>query len=112
MNTGNESIGPIARIWRGRVPRERADAYLDLMEREAIPAYRSTPGNRAAMALRRDEGNVSEVTMVSTWDTLDAIRAFAGNPVERARYFDFDADFLLDFPATATHYRLYEGSLE
>jgi hypothetical protein len=61
------------------------------------------------MALRRDEGDVSEVTMLSTWDSLDAIRAFAGDPVERAQYFDFDADFLLDFPPTATHHRLYEG---
>jgi hypothetical protein len=62
------------------------------------------------MALRRDEGDVREVTTLSTWDSLDAIRTFAGDPVERARYFDFDADLLLDFPSTATHHRLYEGS--
>jgi hypothetical protein len=42
MDTGDDTHGRIARIWRGRVPRDRADAYLDLMERTALPAYRAT----------------------------------------------------------------------
>jgi hypothetical protein len=38
MITGNDTDRPIARIWRGRVPRDVADAYLELTEGTALPA--------------------------------------------------------------------------
>lgn len=104
--------GPIARIWSGRVPRVRGDAYLELMERRALADYRAVPGNRWAIVLRRDDDPVTEVTTVSAWDSLDAVRAFAGDPVDRARYYDFDREYLLDFPDTVTHHRLYSGATD
>lgn len=97
---------PIARIWHGRVPREKADAYMGLMERVALPDYRSVAGNRGAFALRRDDGDVSHVVMVTLWDSLDAVRGFAGDPVDSAKYYDFDAEYLLEREPTATHFRL------
>jgi hypothetical protein len=41
---------------------------------------------------------------VSLWDSIDAIRAFAGEPVERARYYDEDPRYLLEFEPTVSHY--------
>jgi heme-degrading monooxygenase HmoA len=94
----------IARLWHGRVPADKADAYLDLMERVAVPDYRAVAGNLAAYALRRDEGDVTHVLMLTFWESLDAIRAFAGDPIETAKYYDFDADYLLELEPTVTHY--------
>ena len=94
----------IARLWHGRVPADKADAYLALMERVAIPDYRATAGNLAAYALRRAEGEVTHVVMLTFWESLDAIRAFAGDQVETAKYYDFDADYLLELEPTVTHY--------
>ncbi|MGH2402263.1 MAG: antibiotic biosynthesis monooxygenase family protein [Candidatus Limnocylindria bacterium] len=94
----------IARLWHGRVPADKADAYFDLMERVAVPDYRGTPGNLAAYALRRDQGDVTHVVMLTFWESLDAIRAFAGDPIETAKYYDFDAEFLLELEPTVTHY--------
>lgn len=95
---------PVVRIWEGRVPRERADEYTALMRSTGLVDYRATPGNRGAWVLRRDEGDATHVTMLTIWDSLDAVRAFAGDPVDRARYYDFDADYLLELPETVTHY--------
>ncbi len=100
---------PIARIWHGRVPNAKADEYLELMEQVALPDYRAVHGNRGAYALRRDDGDVSHVLMLTLWGSLDAVRAFAGDPVDAAKYYDFDANYLLEFEPTASHYWLYSG---
>jgi len=96
----------VARLWHGRVPIGRADAYFELMERVAIPDYRASPGNRAAYALRRDDGDTTHVVMLTLWDSVDSVRAFAGDPVETAKYYDFDAGYLLEFEPTVTHYQV------
>ncbi|HEX7196040.1 MAG TPA: antibiotic biosynthesis monooxygenase [Candidatus Limnocylindria bacterium] len=94
----------IARLWHGRVPADKADPYFALMERVAIPDYRATAGNLGAYALRRDEGEITHVVMLTFWESLDAIRAFAGDEVETAKYYDFDVDYLLELEPTVTHY--------
>ena len=97
----------IVRNWHGRVPAEKAAAYLDLMRDVAIPDYRKTPGNLGAWALSRREGDVVHVEMLTFWTDMDAIRAFAGEDVERAKYYDFDADYLLEMEPTVRHYAAF-----
>jgi heme-degrading monooxygenase HmoA len=105
-----DEVRSVARIWHGRVSRDKGDAYLELMERVALPDYRSIPGNRGAYALGRDVGDVTHVAMLTFWDSLDAIRLFAGDPVDAAKYYDFDAEYLLDFEPTVSHYVVYAGA--
>lgn len=99
----------IARIWHGRVPAAKGDAYLNLMREVAIPGYRKVPGNLAAYALRRREGDVAHIEMLTFWDSADSIKGFAGEKVDEARYYDFDKDFLLEFEPTCRHYEAYES---
>ena len=94
----------IVRIWHGRLPRHRADDYFRLMERVALPDYRATSGNRAAYALRRDAEESTEVLMVSVWDSIEHIRAFSGDPIDAAKYYDFDTDFLEELEPRVAHY--------
>lgn len=94
----------IVRIWHGQVPRAKAEEYMALMERVAIPDYRSTAGNLGAMALRRDERKICHVTMLTLWEGRDAIAAFAGEDIEVAKYYDFDRDFLLQLEPTVQHH--------
>jgi hypothetical protein len=42
--------------------------------------------------------------LTSFWDSKDSIRGFAGEDVERARYYPEDKDFLLEFEPSVTHY--------
>ena len=45
----------IARIWHGEVAPERADEYLDYLDRTGVPDYRATEGNRGVYVLKRLE---------------------------------------------------------
>ncbi len=98
----------IVRNWHGRVPAAKAAAYLDLMRDVAIPDYRKTPGNLGAWALSRPDeehgGEVVHIEMLTFWTSLDAIRAFAGDEVDKAKYYAFDADYLLEMEPTVRHY--------
>jgi heme-degrading monooxygenase HmoA len=99
----------IARRWHGRIPAERAAEYLRLMEEVGLADYRSTPGNRSAWCLHRREGDVVHVEMVTLWDDLDAIRRFAGDDLLKAKYYDFDPDYLLELEPEVVHFEVIEA---
>jgi hypothetical protein len=69
----------IARIWHEIVPVSKADKYLDLMRRIALPEYLATRGNRGAWCLHRTEADVTHFEMLTFWDNIDAIKRFAGD---------------------------------
>ena len=94
----------IARLWHGRVPAAKAAAYRDFLNRRAIHDYRSVPGNASVRILERPEGDVVHFVTLTFWESMDAIRAFAGDDVERAKYYPEDQDFLLEFEPTVVHY--------
>ena len=81
----------IARNWHGRVPANRGDAYHAYLVRTGLKDYASTPGNRGMQVLRRTEGDVAHFLLITFWDSLDSIRAFAGPDYEQARYYPEDA---------------------
>jgi heme-degrading monooxygenase HmoA len=99
----------IARLWHGAVPASRADAYMLYLEATGLPDYRATPGNRGVSVLRRLEGEVAHFLLVTLWDSAASIRAFAGDEIERARYYPEDTEFLLELEPTVTHYEVVSG---
>lgn len=96
----------IARLWRGETRAEDADAYLAYLQETGLPAYVATPGNRGVRVLRRLRGDRAEFLLVSSWDSLDAIRAFAGPDVETAVYYPEDDAFLLGREPTVAHFEV------
>jgi len=46
--------------------------------------------------------------MVTFWESEEAIRAFAGDDISKAKYYDFDRDFLIELEPCSTHYEMYE----
>jgi hypothetical protein len=97
----------IARIWHGMVPISKAGEYLDLMRRIALPEYLATLGNRGAWCLCRTEAAVTHFEMLTFWDDTDAIKLFAGNDFNMAKYYDFDPDYLIEMEARVRHYEVY-----
>ncbi len=94
----------IARVWHGITLAAVADDYLAFLHGRAIGDYRATPGNLAAFVLHRRDGRLAHFLAVSHWASWQAIEAFAGKDVERARYYPEDAGFLLEFEPTVRHY--------
>jgi len=94
-------------MWHGRTPTEKADEYLEFLQRRALPDYRGTPGNLAAYILRRADGDITHFTTVTHWESLQAIEAFAGEDTSRAKYYPEDSDYLLEFEPTVQHSEIY-----
>lgn len=102
----------IARIWRGATRATDADAYVELLERTGMMEYRATPGNLGACTLRRIDGDRAEFIALSFWTSMDAIRAFAGNDLERAVFYPEDDQFLIERGPHVTHYEVVLSSLD
>jgi hypothetical protein len=99
----------IARRWHGRIPVSKAEDYLKLMMDVGLADYRSTEGNRGALCLHRLDGDEVHVEMFTLWDDLDAIRRFAGDELTKAKYYDFDPDFLIELEPEVTHFEVIEA---
>jgi heme-degrading monooxygenase HmoA len=96
----------VARTWRGWTRREDADAYAAYIEQTGMSAYRSTPGNRGAWMLRRDDGDRTEFVTLSFWDSTDAIRGFAGDDIDVAIFYPEDDRFLVERELTVRHFAI------
>jgi heme-degrading monooxygenase HmoA len=96
----------IARIWSGKVRREDGDAYAAYIHETGIAGYKSTPGNQGAWLLRRDEDDLAEIITFSLWDSLDAVRGFAGDDVEKAVFYPEDDHYLVERDLTVRHYEV------
>lgn len=95
----------ILREWRAEIRRAKRTAYVEYVRSTGIAGYRGTPGNLGATVAVRDlDAERSEIVTLSWWASLDAIRAFAGDPVDQARYYPGDDEYLLTRPATVLHY--------
>jgi heme-degrading monooxygenase HmoA len=94
----------IARIWRGAVRPDDGDAYAEYIERTGVAGYRSTPGNRGVTMLRRDVEDRCEFLVLSLWDSLDAIKAFAGEDYETAVFYPEDDRFLIERDEKSSHW--------
>ena len=85
---------------------EDADAYVEYLEETEFREYEVTPGNRGVYALRRIVGTGCEFLLVTLWDDMDAVRAFAGDEPETAVFYPEDDRFLVDRDLTSDHYEV------
>lgn len=101
----------ILREWRAEVRRDKLDAYVAYVRETGLAHYAGTPGNLgAAIATRHLDATRSEIVTHSYWTSLEAVAAFAGEPIDRARYFPLDDQYLLTRPETVAHFEVAEGS--
>lgn len=98
----------IARIWHGVVPAAKADAYEQYLTdaERGVDDYRRLPGNLGVALHRRTEGDRVHFLLVSYWTSREAITAYTGADIEKAQYFAFDLECLIDPEPTVTHYEV------
>jgi heme-degrading monooxygenase HmoA len=96
----------IARIWHGMTAAAKADKYAEFLNSRAIPDYRGTPGSLSVHILRRDEGDRTHFITLTFWESLELIKGFAGDPLDRAKYYPEDKDFLLEFEPKVQHWEI------
>jgi hypothetical protein len=86
----------IARVWRGATRAADAEAYAGYVER--------CLEGRRALVLQRADGDRAEIETIIFFDSLEDVRAFAGDDIERARFYPEDERYLVERELTVRHY--------
>jgi heme-degrading monooxygenase HmoA len=96
----------IARLWHGITLSSKADDYVDYLNKTGIPDYQAIEGNLGVQLLRRMEGEQAHFLIITFWESVEAIKNFAGEDYEKARYYPEDQNFLLEFEENVIHYEV------
>jgi heme-degrading monooxygenase HmoA len=96
----------ILRYWRGWTTPQNADAYQKIVSEQVLPgiAARQLDGYHGAYLLRRDLDQEVEFATVMIFDSLDNVRAFAGEDFETAYVPPTAQAVLARFDAKSAHY--------
>jgi heme-degrading monooxygenase HmoA len=98
----------ISRHWRGVAKPECAEAYIEHLRTETIPAIAGIAGFVAASILRRPTGSGVEFLVITRWSSIDAIREFAGAEPERAVVPAKVRDMMVDYDLAVLHYEVVD----
>jgi heme-degrading monooxygenase HmoA len=93
----------IARIWHGYTKPEDADAYENMLKPELLPGVGKMAGYRGSYLLRREVGSEIEFTTVMIWDSVEAIKAVAGDEYETAVIPEERRKYLARFDTKSIH---------
>ncbi|MDX6290705.1 MAG: hypothetical protein QOH42_2504 [Blastocatellia bacterium] len=100
----------VARMWHGRTATSKADEYYAYLKQEGIDKIEAIPGNLGAQVLRRTDGKATEFTVISYWDSREAIKKFAGDDIEKTHFLPKDPLYLLELEPRVKHFDvLYDG---
>jgi heme-degrading monooxygenase HmoA len=93
----------ISRLWRCTATADNAPRYLDHFQHAVLPELRQLEGFQSGYVFRRNLTNAVEITVMTMWESMDAIRRFAGDNVETAVVAPEAQAILLSFDKTVTH---------
>jgi len=98
----------IARLWHGWTKPENADAYEELLRTQILPGIRRKQGCTGIHLFRRPVGNEVEFVTLLFFESLDAVRAFAGEDCETAVVPPAAQKLLARFDVKSAHYETVE----
>ena len=107
----------IARLWKTKCPARHKRGFLEHLQRTGIDETTATPGFQGAQVLARDMPkedkedmvDMVEIALITYWDGLESIKAFAGDDIDVARLYPGDERYELDPDDFVTHYAVVDG---
>lgn len=100
----------ILRKWESRIRTSDEAEYVAYIERTGSADYAGTPGNLGYQILvRRNGDGTSTVATLSWWRDIEAVKAFAGEDYEKARYYPEDDKYLVERAEEVDHYEVAAG---
>jgi hypothetical protein len=104
MNTASLKQPTFVRIWRGRTPRDRADAYEAYNYEAGIkPLHTNALG---VQTFREDREHDTEFMTISYWESIEAMSQFTGGDPTSVHHLERDAEFLIELPTGVQILRL------
>ncbi|MGD0187513.1 MAG: antibiotic biosynthesis monooxygenase [Roseiarcus sp.] len=96
----------VARIWHGRTPADKADEYRQYLFDVGVKKIASLPGNRGVQMMVAKTPEQGEFMVVSYWDSVEAIKGYAGETYTRVHDLPRDKEFLIDPETLVRHFEL------
>ncbi len=96
----------ISRHWKGITKPGLADRYIAHLTQVTFPSLSTIPGYRSASILKRDVRDGTEFQVVTLWDSMDAIHAFAGETADLAVVPPEAQEMLADYDRRVVHYEI------
>src|ERR1700716_2792946 len=95
----------ISRLWHGWTKRGNANAYEELLRSEILPGIHRVAGFKGALVLRRDaKKDEVEFVTLTLFDSMEAVKEFAGEDYEVAVILPEARKLLARFDARSAHY--------
>ena len=107
-------ITMVERHWRGISIREKAEQYIHHLTNETLPELKALPGFKSLSILRREAEEGTAFLIITRWETLEAIRLFAGIDLESAVVPNIVKSIMIKFDSRVEHYDVVHqsGSLD
>jgi antibiotic biosynthesis monooxygenase (ABM) superfamily enzyme len=96
----------IARLWHGWTAPENADAYEEFLRTKMFPSIHRVPGYLGADLLRRENGDEVAFVTITRFESLESVRAFAGEDYEQAVIEPEARALLSRFDERSEHYEV------
>jgi len=94
----------ISRHWKGITKPGLAQRYIDHLRADTFATLAAIPGYRSASVLTRDVREGTEIQVVTLWDSMDAVRAFAGETADVAVVPPVVQEMMADYDRRVVHY--------
>jgi heme-degrading monooxygenase HmoA len=100
------ATGLIARIWRGQTLATKAADYSKYLYEEGVRAIARIPGNRGVQMLRSVGADFADFQVLSYWDSIEAIKRFAGEDYEQVHHLPDDPKYMIGAAPTVRHFEV------
>ena len=99
----------IAREWKATCPKAYAEDFIAYLYQTGIKDTSATKGFKGAQIFNREIDQKIEITLISYWDNLECIKAFAGEDINIAKLYPEDDTFKLEPDHHVIHYEVCEN---
>ena len=97
-------MGKIIRVWYGLAKSKHADDYTRHVNNDIFPLFLKMPGNLGAKVLRRDVDEGVEFAVITAWDTIEAIKEFAKDDIDKAVVAEVAQPYFIRFDKHVSHF--------
>lgn len=96
----------VARIWHGRTPADKVEEYRNYLYEAGVKKIAALPGNRGVQMMVSRTAEQGEFMVISYWDSIDAIKGYAGATYTKVHDLPRDHEFLIDPETLVRHFDL------
>jgi heme-degrading monooxygenase HmoA len=96
----------IARFWTARTTPAQAPGYAAHFRNQVLASLREVDGYLGAKLLERETADGCELVVITFWQSLEAVKQFAGADYEQAVVSEAVVPLLLDYDRSVKHYEV------